>query len=144
VLAALQHHHGLTPTPDADAPGIIHFAGTPTLTVVLKDVGTLGAGVERTEGDRRPQSTLLGMHAKRVLDEIGRSPAPRAAIFELEDDKYFTYVNSLTSISEVPGTISGRRADMVPYTPSLRSRESHRNAQRYALRRCAVNSIGGW
>jgi hypothetical protein len=95
VLAALQHHHGLTPSPDPDDPAMMHFAGTLALTVVLKDVGTLGAGIERAEGDRRPQSTLLGLHAKRVLDEIGKSPAPRAAIFELEDDKYFSRIRKI-------------------------------------------------
>jgi hypothetical protein len=95
VLAALQHHHGLTPTPEPDDLATIHFTGTPDLKVILKDVGTLGAGIERAEGDRRPQSTLLGLHAKQVLDEIGRSPAPRAAIFELEDDKYFSRIRKI-------------------------------------------------
>jgi hypothetical protein len=95
VLAALQHHHGLTPSPDPDDPAMMHFAGTPDLTVVLKDVGTLGAGIERAEGDRRPLSTLLGLHAKRVLEEIRKSPAPRAAIFELEDDKYFSRIRKI-------------------------------------------------
>jgi hypothetical protein len=95
VLAALQHHHGLTPTADPDAPGVIHFAGTPALTVILKDVGTLGAGIERAPGDKRPQSTLLGLHARHVLNEIGKSPAPRAAIFELEDDKYFSRIRKI-------------------------------------------------
>jgi hypothetical protein len=95
VLAALQHHHGLTPSTDPHDPATIHFAGTPALRVVLKDVGTLGAGIERAEGDRRPQSTLLGLHAKRVLDEIGKSPEPRAAIFELEDDKYFSRIRKI-------------------------------------------------
>lgn len=95
VLAALQHHHGLTPSTDPDDPDTIHFAGTPALTVILKDVGALGAGIERAPGDKRPQSTLLGLHAKHVLSEIGRSPAPRAAIFELEDDKYFSRIRKI-------------------------------------------------
>ena len=89
VLAALEHHHQLAPTADAHEPAIIHFSGDLTLKVILKNVGTLGAGLERRDGDSRPESTLLGGHANQVARDIGQSPEPRAAIFELEDDRYF-------------------------------------------------------
>lgn len=89
VLATLEHHHHLTPAPDADDPDVIDFTGDMTLRVILKDVGVLGAGISRAEGDSRPQATLLQQHALHVARQIGNSPDARAAIFELEDDKYF-------------------------------------------------------
>ena len=89
VLAALEHHHQLSPAPDPHDPAVIHFTGDLALTVVLKNVGTLGAGLDRPPGDTRPESTRLGAHANYVAGQLGPSPDPRAAILELEDDRYF-------------------------------------------------------
>jgi len=57
--------------------------------VILKDAGALGAGLDRPEGDNQPASTRLGAYANHVARSIGQSPEPRAAILELEDDRYF-------------------------------------------------------
>ena len=89
VLAALEHHHQLSPAPDPHDPAVIHFTGDLALTVILKNVGTLGAGLDRPPGDTRPESTRLGAHANYVAGQLGPSPDPRAAILELEDDRYF-------------------------------------------------------
>jgi hypothetical protein len=89
VLAALEHHHGLIPATDDNDPVVVHFTGDLTLQVFLKEVGGLGAGVDRPDGDTRPESTRLGAYANEVARHIGQSPGPRAAIFELEDDRYF-------------------------------------------------------
>jgi len=89
ILAALEHHHRLTPVPDPGDPAVTHFTGDLTLKVILKDIGTLGVGLDRPHDDARPESTRLGAHANHVAGQIGHSPDPRAAIFELEDDRYF-------------------------------------------------------
>jgi len=89
VLAALEHHHKLTLKTDPGDPDVIDFTGDISLRVILKNAGRLGAGIDRAEGDERPQSTLVGQHARRVAEYLGTSPSPRAAILELEDDRYF-------------------------------------------------------
>ncbi|MEV6527213.1 DUF3962 domain-containing protein [Longispora sp. NPDC051575] len=89
VLAALEHHHQLTRSDDPADASLIHFAGSLNVTVILKDVGVLGAGIDRGPDDTRPESTLLGLHANAVARAIGEAPDQRAAIFELEDDKFF-------------------------------------------------------
>jgi hypothetical protein len=89
ILATLEHHHGLTPTPDPDDPSLVRFAGNVTLQVILKNVGSLGAGVDREEGNSQSESTRLGAYANEVQRHLGDSPDPRATIFELEDDRYF-------------------------------------------------------
>ena len=89
VLAAIEHHHNLTPQPDPADPDVIDFTGDISLRVIVKDAGHLGAGIDRPEGDERPQSTLMGLHARRVAEYLGASPGPRAAILELEDNRYF-------------------------------------------------------
>jgi len=89
VLAALEHHHQLTPAPDPHNPAVTHFTGDLNLTVIPSNAGTLGAGLDRPADDTRPESTRLGAHANHVAGQLGASPGPRAAILELEDDRYF-------------------------------------------------------
>lgn len=89
ILAALEHHHRLTPAPDPGNPGVTRFTGDLNLKVILKDAGALGAGVDRPQDDTRPESTRLAAHANYVAGQIGQSADPRAAILELEDDRYF-------------------------------------------------------
>jgi len=89
VLAALQHHHQLTSAVEPHDPAVVHFTGDLTLKVILKDVGPLGAGLDRPDDDPRPETTLVGAHASQVARHIGQSPGPRAVVFELEDDRYF-------------------------------------------------------
>jgi pPIWI_RE module N-terminal domain/RNaseH domain of pPIWI_RE/MID domain of pPIWI_RE len=92
VLAALEHHFGLTRIQDANNPRIVRFAGDLNLTVLLEDVQDLGAGILREPSEKKPDSTLLGSFANRVSNRIGMSPQPRAAIFELEGANYFARV----------------------------------------------------
>src|SRR5262249_27394956 len=47
VLAALEHHHQPTPATDPRDSFIVHFTSALDLHVILKDVATLGAGVDR-------------------------------------------------------------------------------------------------
>ena len=89
VLAALEHHHHLTPAADAEDPAIIHFTGDLALTIVLRDAGALGAGVDRPDGNTQPDATLIGAHANQIVRFLGQSPSPRAAILELEDNSHF-------------------------------------------------------
>jgi hypothetical protein len=89
VLGALQHHHRLAPAPDIGDPAVTHFTGDLTLKVILKDAGALGTGLDRAQDDIRPESNRLAAHANYVAGQIGQSPDPRAAILELEDDRYF-------------------------------------------------------
>jgi hypothetical protein len=89
VLATLEHHHQLSPAADPRDPAVIHFTGDLDLTVILKDAGALGAGLDRTPDDTRPESTRLGAHANHVAGQLGPSPDPRTAILELEDGGYF-------------------------------------------------------
>jgi RNaseH domain of pPIWI_RE/pPIWI_RE module N-terminal domain/MID domain of pPIWI_RE len=89
ILAALEHHHQLRPAADPRDPAVIHFTGDLDLTVILKDAGALGAGLDRTPDDTRPESTRLGAHANHVAGQLGPSPDPRTAILELEDGQHF-------------------------------------------------------
>jgi hypothetical protein len=95
LLAALEHHHQLTPAPDPGDPTVITFTGDMNLRVILKAADTLGAGIDRPDGDHRPEATLLGAYAHHVAGHIGQSPGPRAAILELEDDRYFSRIRKI-------------------------------------------------
>ena len=95
LLAALEQHHQLTPVPDPADPTVITFTGELNLRVILKDAGALGAGIDRPDGDRQPEATLLGAYANQVAQRIGQSPGPRAAILELEDDRYFSRIRKI-------------------------------------------------
>lgn len=92
ILAALEHHHGLTPQPAPGDGSPAQFTGDITVNVLFREVGTLGAGIVRAEGDTRPEATLLGQFANQVERTLGVSPEPRAAIFELEGDKHFSII----------------------------------------------------
>jgi hypothetical protein len=63
-------------------PNTASFTGDLNLTVRPRDVGSLGAGIERTDDDKS-SANLLGLHASRVEREIGPSQHRVAAIFEL-------------------------------------------------------------
>jgi RNaseH domain of pPIWI_RE/pPIWI_RE module N-terminal domain/MID domain of pPIWI_RE len=89
ILAALEHHHHLVPHPDPADPSRTHFTGDITLDVVLGNAGPLGSGIDRPEGNRQPEATLVAQHAKRVTERLGRSDERRAAILELGDAAYF-------------------------------------------------------
>jgi hypothetical protein len=89
ILGALEHHHRLVPHPDPADPSRIDFTGDITLHVVLKNAGPLGSGIERPEGNRQPESTLVAQHAKRVAEHLGRSVGRSAAILELGDAAHF-------------------------------------------------------
>jgi argonaute-like protein/RNase H domain-containing protein/MID domain-containing protein len=95
VLAALEHHHGLTPSPSAGEQGTIDFTGDISLRLLVKDAGALAAGIDRPEGNEQPQSTLLGRHARDVEQHLQPSPGPRAAILELGDDRHFARIRKI-------------------------------------------------
>ena len=89
VLAALEHHHHLVPHPDPADPSRIDFTGDITLHVILGNAGPLGSGIERPEGNKQPETTLVAQHAKRVAEQLGRSDDRSAAILELGDAAHF-------------------------------------------------------
>jgi hypothetical protein len=89
VLAALEHHHGLVPHPDPADPSRIDFTGDITLHVLLGNAGPLGSGIERPEGNKQPEATLVAQHANRVAGHLGRSGDRRTAILELGDAAHF-------------------------------------------------------
>jgi hypothetical protein len=62
--------------------------------VILKDAGTLGAGIDRPSGNEQ-QSTLVGRYARHVEQYLQDSPGPRAAILELEDDRHFARIRKI-------------------------------------------------
>lgn len=94
VLAALQLHHGLHPHPDPADPATILFTGDLKLTVHLREVGALGAGIERPDKDR-PTATLLGSHANHVQQQIGAASGRVAAIFELHGPDHFARTHTI-------------------------------------------------
>src|SRR5712691_3520366 len=71
ILDTLEHHHGLTPAPDPGNPAVIRFTGDLTLEIILKDVGTLGAGIDRPNGNSQPEANLLAAHANHIQQHIG-------------------------------------------------------------------------
>lgn len=89
VLAALEQHHHLVPNPDPADPSRIEFTGDITLHLSLRNAGPLGSGIERPEGNRQPDATLVAQHARRVAEHLARSEGRSAAILELEDAAYF-------------------------------------------------------
>jgi hypothetical protein len=95
VLAALKHHFGLTRTQEGNSPQVVQFTGHLNLAILLQDVQGLGSGIRREPEDKRPDSTILGSFTNRVTNQLGVSPHPRAAIFELEDASYFARVGRI-------------------------------------------------
>lgn len=94
ILAALEHHHNLTPEPAHDGTAV-QFTGDITINVLFREVGALGAGISRAEDDTRPEATLLGQFASQVEQTLGASPEPRTVIFELEGDKHFSVIRRI-------------------------------------------------
>ena len=95
VLAALEHHHHLVPHPDPADPSRIDFSGDITLHVILGNAGPLGSGIERPEGNKQPETTLVAQRAKRVAEHLGRSVDRSAAILELGDAAHFTRIHKI-------------------------------------------------
>ena len=95
VLAAIEHHHRLVPHPDPADSSRIDFTGDITLHVVLGNAGPLGSGIERPEGNRQPEGTLVAQHAKRVAEHLGRSGGRSAAILELGDAAHFARIHKI-------------------------------------------------
>jgi hypothetical protein len=95
ILAALEHRHRLVPYPDPADPSRIDFTGDITLHVVLGNAGLLGSGIERPEGNKQPEATLVAQHATRVAEHLGRSDERRAAILELGDAAHFARTHKI-------------------------------------------------
>ena len=72
VLAALEHHHHLTPQPDPADPACHRLHRRHHAAVILKDAGHLGAGIDRPEGDDTP-----AIHADRRSTRKQGRRAPR-------------------------------------------------------------------
>jgi hypothetical protein len=95
ILAALEHHHRLVPHPDPADPSRIDFTGDITVHVVTRNAGPLGSGIERPEGNKQPETTLVAQHAKRVEEHLTRSESRSAAILELGDASHFARIRKI-------------------------------------------------